>query len=631
MRENCRWEGPMRRYKAWEGIGADAYLVRQIRYGIYDPPSIPFTEGRELGRIPMTAVDQRFAREDLATGIREGVYEELSRDYAMAMMREGAMISSAFVVRKSDTNEPRFVINLHHQSKHWETKSVKMETLAGYVGRLRQGDNLLSWDLKGGYRHFRLHPDMRKYFIFAFENRYYQCVALPFGWGPSVYWFTKLLKPYTRWVRERLKVHLLHYIDDFLGCPRPDVDDRPSTKAQCQITSRKLDELHEHLGLTRHPNKGSWEGTQVVEHLGFLVDTVSYTVQVLPRKVRQVEGLAARLIRECYRNRGHVLRDAVERFCGVLVALTLGFPLARFYTRSLYTDLKKSGNSVHVRLAAQSLHDLKSLRNFDPGDGRKFVLPVPRTIVHADASDIGYGGTLNYDDQTPGADGIFRAQGIWEASDRREIIALRELRALRLLLQYRFADYILGNDVLVYEDNYVVTRVLHHMVSASDKIMSELRRLHAWLKINNIRIRAEWLPSAQNRYADLLSRTIAAGSELRMSASLAAELSTTTATLNIPKPVLAKLQVDQLKLSWAKHTMVWIPPLELLPLVVAKIVDERASGVLVCPRWRNQNWYQEALSLGHEHKVVPPGPFQYRGHSGSRRWETSIIVFTPSI
>ena len=60
-----------------------------------------------------------------------------------------------------------------------------MESILEFAMNIQEGDHMLSMDIESGYRHFRLHPAMRDWFIFRYEDRYYQCVALPFGWGRS--------------------------------------------------------------------------------------------------------------------------------------------------------------------------------------------------------------------------------------------------------------------------------------------------------------------------------------------------------------------------------------------------------------------------------------------------------------
>ena len=77
------------------------------------------------------------------------------------------------------------MVNLSVQSKHWKKGTVRMESLSEFATEIQEEDHFLSMDIQKGYRHFRLHPQMREWFIFRYEGRYYQCVALPFGWGRS--------------------------------------------------------------------------------------------------------------------------------------------------------------------------------------------------------------------------------------------------------------------------------------------------------------------------------------------------------------------------------------------------------------------------------------------------------------
>ena len=57
-------------------------------------------------------------------------------------------------------------MNFSKQSKRWAKGSVRMESLAKCASDIQKGDNFLSMDVEKGYRHLRLHPDMRDWFIF---------------------------------------------------------------------------------------------------------------------------------------------------------------------------------------------------------------------------------------------------------------------------------------------------------------------------------------------------------------------------------------------------------------------------------------------------------------------------------
>lgn len=49
-----------------------------------------------------------------------------------------------------------------------------METKETFAGLLREGDRILSFDVRGGYRHFSLHEDMRDFFLFKYDRCYFR-------------------------------------------------------------------------------------------------------------------------------------------------------------------------------------------------------------------------------------------------------------------------------------------------------------------------------------------------------------------------------------------------------------------------------------------------------------------------
>jgi hypothetical protein len=65
--------------------------------------------------------------------------------------------------------------------------------------------------------------------------------------------------------------------------------------------------------------------------------------------------------------------------------------------------------------------------------------------MHSDAAGVGYGGTLGTDPET-GSPGSWEGRGLWATEERAEAITLRELKAVRLLLQRHFASYVAQAD-----------------------------------------------------------------------------------------------------------------------------------------------------------------------------------------
>ena len=144
------WRKTALRAILWhQDLGASEYLVRAIRFGILDRPTMPFTEGIVLENIPQSEEKMAFGVQDLMKGCANGLYEELY-EYVRDRVREGNMVSSAFTVwqREGAERKGRFVVNLKRQRKHWPRGSVKMETITGFALNLQKDDYLMSWDIK---------------------------------------------------------------------------------------------------------------------------------------------------------------------------------------------------------------------------------------------------------------------------------------------------------------------------------------------------------------------------------------------------------------------------------------------------------------------------------------------------
>jgi hypothetical protein len=96
------WRKTFAKADRWADFGASGYEEREIRFGILDPPSVPFIAGTILHDIPQTEEDLEFGKENLSSECMSGIYEEISRDQAEAVVADGNMMSSAFTVWHGD-------------------------------------------------------------------------------------------------------------------------------------------------------------------------------------------------------------------------------------------------------------------------------------------------------------------------------------------------------------------------------------------------------------------------------------------------------------------------------------------------------------------------------------------------
>ena len=68
--------------------------------------------------------------------------------------------------------------------------------------------------------------------------------------------------------------------------------------------------------------------------------------------------------------------------------------------------------------------------------------------------------------------------------------------------------------------------------------------------------------------------------------------------------------VDAMHTRWSKEVGIWVPPFNLISKVIAKIVDDRAHGLLVVPFWRSRPWFGAVFQLMKGFEILPPGAYQ---------------------
>jgi hypothetical protein len=287
-----RWFGPMKAARRWHELGVDSREGEALRYGVRDMPSRPVAPFR-LACARTSDEDAEFVRTTIEDRLVGRIWREIPQEEALA----SHFLSREFVTIDTD-GKRRSVSDLAHLSNHWDARPTKLDSLAGSPAVLIPGDRLLSFDLKGGYHHFRLHKDMREMFRVRVDpggglpERFFEFIALPFGWCMSGYWFVRIVRRLTDHLRNHLDYRVLAYLDDFLVGPSLG---RAATARDCRRAFRVLDQLLHRYGLTRHPTKGVWgSGATRLEHLEFVVDTEAETFGVPERNVIRVMGRPGR-------------------------------------------------------------------------------------------------------------------------------------------------------------------------------------------------------------------------------------------------------------------------------------------------------------------------------------------------
>ena len=243
------------------------------------------------------------------------------------------------------------------------------------------------------------------------------------------------------------------------------------------------------------------------------------------------------------------------------------------------------------------------------------VPPPLQPSIHSNAADMGYGGTLRFNNLEQGIDGQWHAQSIWDWRDRAHSISYRELKAIRKLLMGHLGHKLEQESVqrlLLHVENQAIVHVTNALVSASRPMMRELRKLKLCLDRLGLQIWSEWIQSVANRFADGISRRFPHGDlqiRRRLRHSVAAGMKDPIDVfkhrpLGDP-PVFRRRQAfDELQQPWDKSGVrLLYPPIDLITATLQKLEVSRAPAMLLTPDWPRQGWYWRACRMAS--KVTP--------------------------
>ena len=358
-----------------------------------------------------------------------------------------------------------------------------VQAMVNRVNSLGSGCLLYKRDLKGAFRQFCIDPGDYKFAGLSRENEVYFDTRLAMGLRSAAYCCQSATELVAHIAGK--KAHVLVYLDDFGGAEHA---------GKAEDSFQHLGKVLDYFGFEEAQDKAVAPTTRM-DWLGIRLDTVAWTMALKPGKLQELLAWLPKLL--TYRRVKKVL---LQKVLGNLVwASAVVRAGVVFFNRllALLRKLKRPNHSIHFsREAKQDVQWwLLTLQQFE---GKCPIPPsvwTPLTNFYTDASLDGFGMVWGH----RALAGLFALE--FEELD----ISKKEMLAVMAAVKHWFVD--LANlKVKIFVDNQAVVALLNHGISKSPFLAACLREINFFLAKYNIEIRAEYIPSRENKLADVCSR-----------------------------------------------------------------------------------------------------------------------------
>ncbi len=512
---------------------------------------------------------------------------------------ESGFYSRYFVVPKRDGGL-RPILDLRPINRALCERPFRMLTLKQILAQIRPGDWFASVDLKDAYFHIQIAPHHRRFLRFAFENTAYQYSVLPFGLALAPRTFSKCVDAALSPLRAG-GMRILNYLDDWL------------ILAQSRDTLLShIDSLLIHLeslGLCVNRRKSILAPSQSILYLGVCIDSLEMRARLSRERVAAILSYLRH-----FREGSSVHLKEFQRLLGLMASASAVCHLGLLHMRPLQLWLKTrvpwtawTSGRLSIAVTRGCIEALAPWRNPNFfSRGVPLGLVTSRVVVTTDASTLGWGAVC---------EGM-PASGQWSEPQIRWHINRLELEAVFLALK-EFQAQLERQHVLIRTDNTSVVAYINRQGGVRSKALcKQAAMLLLWADSRLLSIRATHIPGLLNRGADMLSRRRIPQGEWRLHPESVrmiwnlygeAEVDLFATSENAHCPSFfslshSPLEGDALTARWPTAKLYAFPPIKILPLVLCKIREERASVILIAPNWPNQTWFPDLTEL----LIAPP-------------------------
>ena len=205
------------------------------------------------------------------------VQKLLSKQVIWKVQKHEVKYLSSIFLRPKRDGSFRLILNLKKLNGNIDKIHFKMKTLKTLLTLVTQDCYFASTDLKDAYYSIPVHPDCQGWLAFYWDSNYYVFTALANGLSPAPRIYMKMLKPVFSTLRKEGHTNVT-----ICNCHLYKL--KSDTFSECQDKILDTVKLVDDLGFTIHPEKSVLFPTQEIVFVGFLINSVTMTVSLDPRK-----------------------------------------------------------------------------------------------------------------------------------------------------------------------------------------------------------------------------------------------------------------------------------------------------------------------------------------------------------
>jgi Reverse transcriptase (RNA-dependent DNA polymerase) len=376
-------------YLYWESIGAPAWLVELIRFGvkipfISKPPRI-FLPNNKSVMVP-----------DIVPWVRDTLKEYL----AFGFVEQVNFIPHCVMPLqlKDNGTKKSLIYDMTRLNEYVHKSSFKLESWPEMLDYCTAGaEYAIKFDLKKFYHQIKLHPEETTYYGFTYKMTdtgkptYFIWKTLPYGYTRAPFIARSLMKPLiAKW--RRLGGQVIVFYDDGMAVGKRK-DDLLSLAVQMQV-----DLLN--AGLVPGIEKCTWLPAQYIEWNGLAFDFRSRQIHILQKRIKKCTELIVHSLEVfpsiTYRHVSCIVGSIIS-----MAAVFEGLPqihtrnlqtftnLRHFYVRPWDNLIQAEYSGLYTGVYQELLFWKNLLRD---RNCRMFTPQPPQWIAWTDASDFALGG-----------------------------------------------------------------------------------------------------------------------------------------------------------------------------------------------------------------------------------------------